>query len=490
MALSGPERPRIPIGAAIRLHAEQDPDRPSITHEGRTVTRIDLELRTNRLARAYEQFGVKQHDLVTIALSNGIEFYEACVACWKLGATPQPVSSRLPSRERQRLVSLADPPIVVGIEESEHPERTCVPPGFEPGPSLSDEPILPDRVGRSWKAPTSGGSTGRPKLIVSGQDGTTLPDSPLGPFGMGLDSVHLVPGPLYHNGPFNFSMQGLFTGNHQVVMSRFDAAASLAMIERYRVQWVLFVPTMMLRIWRLPGEKRSSYDLSSLGGVLHLGAPCPMWLKEAWIEWLGPEKIFELYGGTEAQVFTIISGKEWLEHRGSAGLPTRAGSIKIMSEKGEGLPPGEVGEVWLLPPPDRKTYHYIGAEPKVLDGWESLGDMGWLDEDGYLYLADRQADMILVGGANVYPAEVESALEEHQEVLSSAVIGLPDEEYGNRVHAIVHLSGEVTDKELGAHLAERVAKYKIPKTFERVGSPLRDDAGKVRRSALRSERMG
>lgn len=489
MAISGPERPRVPIGAAIRLHAERDPGRPSITHEGRTVTRIDLERRTNQLARAYEQLGVKQHDLVTIALPNGIEFYEACVACWKLGATPQPVSSRLPSRERQALVGLADPPIVVGIEESEHPERICVPPGFEPGPSLSDEPILPDRVGRSWKAPTSGGSTGRPKLIVSGQDGTTLPEAPLGPFGMGLDGVQLVPGPLYHNGPFNFSMQGLFTGNHQVVMSRFEAAAALEMIERHRVQWVLFVPTMMLRIWRLPEDSRSSYDLSSLGGVLHLGAPCPMWLKEAWIEWLGPEKIFELYGGTEAQVFTIISGMEWLKHKGSAGLPTRAGSIKILNEEGEQLPPGEVGEVWLLPPPDRKTYHYIGAEPKVLDGWESLGDMGWLDEDGYLYLADRQADMILVGGANVYPAEVESALEEHPAVLSSAVIGLPDEEYGSRIHAIVHLSGEVTDQELTSHLAERVAKYKMPKTFERVGSPLRDDAGKVRRSALRSERI-
>ena len=182
----------------------------------------------------------------------------------------------------------------------------------------------------------------------------------------------------------------------------------------------------------------------------------PGWLKQAWIDWIGPERLWELYGGTEAQAFTIISGTEWLAHRGSVGRPL-AGEIRVVDEAGQPVPPGTTGEIYLrraegTPP----TYRYVGAEAKRLDDWESLGDMGWMDAEGYLYLTDRQADMILVGGANVYPAEVEAALESHPRVRSSAVIGLPDEDLGNRVHAIVQVDGDVPDAELVAHLRERL----------------------------------
>jgi bile acid-coenzyme A ligase len=165
--------------------------------------------------------------------------------------------------------------------------------------------------------------------------------------------------------------------------------------------------------------------------------------------------------------------------------------MRVAGPDGAELPPGEVGEIWMRPPPDRTTYRYIGASARARDGWESLGDMGWFDADGYLYLSDRQADMILVGGANVYPAEVEAALDEHPAVLSSCVIGLPDEDYGNVVHAIVELApgAGVTDEDLKAHLAARLVGYKLPRTFERTDRPLRDEAGKVRRSALREERV-
>jgi bile acid-coenzyme A ligase len=474
------------VGTALAWLAARDPHRPAITHGDRTVSRAELDRRTNRLARAYAGLGVAQDHLVTVGLPNGIEFYEACLAVWKLGATPQPVSARLPGREREAIVGLADPPIVVGVEPGTHGDRACVPAGFEPDPGLSDA-ALPDRVAAALKAPTSGGSTGRPKIIVSGQPAVIDPTRPRG-FGQRLDGTQLVPGPLYHNAPFTFSVSALLTGNHLVVLSRFDAARTLELVEQHRIDWMLLVPTMMHRIWRLPGDERLGRDLSSLAGILHLGAPCPPWLKEAWIDWLGPERIWELYAGTEAQGVTTIGGEEWLAHRGSVGRP-QGGRMRICDPDGVELPAGEVGEVWMEVPPDRPpTYRYIGAEARSRDGWESLGDLGWMDTDGYLYLADRMADMILSGGANVYPAEVEAALDEHPHVASCAVVGLPDDDLGHRVHAVVQTTTRVDDDELRAFLAERLVGYKIPRSFEWVDGPVRDDAGKVRRSALRDDR--
>jgi bile acid-coenzyme A ligase len=281
-------------------------------------------------------------------------------------------------------------------------------------------------------------------------------------------------------------------GHHLTVLTRFDAARALAEIERHRVTWVLMVPTMMQRIWRLPEDERTRYDLSSLETVLHLGAPCPVWLKEAWIDWLGPDRIHELYAGTEAQGVTWITGKEWLDHKGSVGRPISGSQMRILDESGDELPAGQVGEVWMLPPGGPgSTYHYIGAQARAIGEWESLGDMGWMDTDGYLYLADRGADLILSGGANVYPAEVEAAIDAHRLVRSSAVIGLPHDDLGETVHAIVDVADHqgLDADALRGHLSDRLVGYKIPRSFEFVREPLRDDAGKVRRSALRADRL-
>jgi bile acid-coenzyme A ligase len=285
-------------------------------------------------------------------------------------------------------------------------------------------------------------------------------------------------------------MAGLMRGNHIVVMSRFDAEQTLRLLDHWRVDWVNLVPTMMHRIWRLPPAVRTRYDLSALRIMLHLAAPCPPWLKDEWIRWLGPERIHELYGGTEAQGTTWITGEEWLTHRGSVGRPLPEYRMKILDPEGRPLPPGEVGELYMLPDSGPgSTYHYIGAAPKSRDGWESLGDIGWLDAEGYVYLTDRHSDMILSGGANVYPAEVEAALDAHPLVRSSCVIGLPDEDMGQRVHAIVDAVGGVAADELRAHALGLLAAYKVPRTFEFVSQPLRDDAGKMRRTALRQERL-
>ena len=251
------------------------------------------------------------------------------------------------------------------------------------------------------------------------------------------------------------------------------------------------VPTMMKRIWRLPEDVRDSYDLSSLQQVWHLAEPCPPWLKQVWIDWLGPDRIFELYAGTEAQAATVITGAEWLTHRGSVGRLT-SGAVMICDPEGRELPSGQEGEVWLRSARERPTYRYIGAAARTREGgWESLGDVGWLDEDGYLYLGDRLQDMILTGGANVYPAEVEAAIQEHPDVLSVAVIGLPDDDMGNIVHAVIEADPQTVSREdLLSFVAERVARYKVPRSVEYTDQPLRNDAGKLRRSSLRAERTG
>ncbi|HWC68260.1 MAG TPA: AMP-binding protein [Acidimicrobiales bacterium] len=478
------------ISFARRLSdlAAADPDRPAVTCGEERLTRAELESAAARLARDLAARGVGVGDMVTIALPNSVDWCVACVAVWKLGGVPQPVSARLPARELGAIVDLAQSRVVLGVEPGTLPGRDCLPFGYRPPAELDDGP-LPDAVSPAWKAPTSGGSTGRPKLIVSGDPGLIDPDVHATHL-IRRDGCTVVPGPLYHNGPAIMACQSLLAGAHVALLPRFDAEGTLAAIEDHRAEVVYLVPTMMKRIIRLPDEVRLAYDMSSLQAVWHVAEPCPPWLKEAWIEWLGPERIFEIYAGTEGQAITVITGQEWLEHRGSVGR-TIFGEIMVADLDGNPLPPGEKGEVWMRSGREEPTYRYVGAEARTLPGgWESLGDIGWFDADGYLYLADRMQDMILVGGANVYPAEVEAALQEHPAVRSCAVIGLPDAEKGSRVHAIVEADAALLDEDdLRAFLAERLATYKLPRTVELVDAPLRDEAGKVRRSALRAERL-
>ncbi len=464
-------------------------DRTAIDHEGDQVTWAEFEARTNRLARAYAALGVKENDFVTIALPNGVEFFEACFATWKLGATPQPVSSRLPKFERDQIIELGQPSLVVGVEPDEYAPTPSLAEGFTPDPALSDAP-LPEVTAASFKAMTSGGSTGRPKLIVSKNPAAW--DTDVDYLEIRNQGSMLVPGPLFHNGPFVWAMVALFKGATVAVTTRFDAEKTLALLDRLKIETVYMVPTMMRRIWALPEAVRSKYDLSNLTALWHLAAPCPPWLKQAFIEWLGAEVIWELYGGTEGQGSTTIQGTDWLTHKGSVGKPVETCEMKIVDEDGNTLPPGEVGEVFLRPLAGQGTsYYYLGAEAKEIEGgWESLGDMGYMDEDGFLYLSDRRSDMVVVGGANIYPAEIEAALDAFPGVRSSAVIGLPDEDMGARLHAIVDIPGGTLDEAaLRDHLAERLVKYKLPKSIEMVTEPLRDDAGKTRRKALREARL-
>jgi len=481
----------IPMADVPRWYAERRAqDTIAVSHGKDALTWDQLERGANARARAFAAKGVKPGDFVAIGLPNSNAFFETTFAVWKCGATPTSLSWRLPRGEAAAVLEILKPALVVG-GEAEWNAPNSLPANFVPE-GLSDEPLT-SPVARYWKAMTSGGSTGRPKVILDHQPAVvdTAAEQLLGiPRGVSL----LNPGPLYHNAPFILSHTGLFAGGRMTGMVKFDAEEALRLIEAHRVQWVNFVPTMMHRIWALPDELRNAYDLSSLQMVFHMAAPMPPWLKERWIEWLGPERIWELYGGTERQGACVISGVEWLAHRGSVGKIGESAALRIIGEDGNDVAAGETGEIYFLPNDGvGSTYHYLGAEPKRRpDGWESLGDIGRLDADGYLYLGDRLADMILRGGANIYPAEVEAALTAHPNVRSCVVVGLPDPEFGQRVHAILELD-EAADVQtvadgMGDFLSDRLSRYKQPESFEAVSAALRDDSGKVRRTLLRDER--
>ncbi|MGV0993871.1 MAG: AMP-binding protein [Mycobacterium sp.] len=479
-----PEVP--PIGTQMSLLAAQNPEAPAVTHAGRTVTRGELESITNRLARGYAELGVAEGDYVTIALPNSIEWVAATVATWKLGAIPQPLSARLPDHEYVGLLELRERALLVGRPDP----RGVVPsvPGdFDPGPATSDAP-LPEAVSPALKSMASGGSTGRPKLIESGNNGRYQGGVVATMMGNQASDTQLVSVPLSHNTGFTSATTALATGQHLVLMSRFDPETFLRLITEYRVNYLATVPTIMQRLLPVYRANPAAYDLSSVSRWWHLAAPCPPSVKEAWIDILGPEVVWELYGGTELQALTFISGTEWLTHRGSVGRVV-SGEMTVLDDDGLPCAPGEVGEIYMRPRPGaRPTYRYIGSTAKHRDGWDSLGDLGWFDDEGYLYLADRRVDMFTVGGRNVYPAEIENALSEHPAVLSCLVVGLPHEDLGQVPHALVHADDSDLDHAaVTAFIAERLAEHKVPRSVEFVDTPLRDDAGKARRTAVRED---
>ena len=336
----------MPMADVPRWFAERKPkDTIAVSHGNDAITWDQLERNANRRARAFAAKGVKPGDFVAIGLPNSNMFFETTFAVWKCGATPTSLTWRLPRGEAAAVLDILKPSLVVG-GQADWNASNSLPIDFVPE-GMSDEP-LENPVARYWKAMTSGGSTGRPKVILDHQPAVTDPAA-VPPLGKPAGASLLNPGPLYHNAPFIVSHTALFYGGRVTGMVKFDAEETLRLIEKNRVQWVNFVPTMMHRIWALPEEVRNRYDLSSLQIVFHMAAPMPPWLKEKWIEWLGPERIYELYGGTEAQGRTVISGVEWLAHKGSVGKIGDGSQLRIIGEDGNDVAPGETGEIYFLP---------------------------------------------------------------------------------------------------------------------------------------------
>jgi bile acid-coenzyme A ligase len=475
-------------------HANRHPQAVAVMHGAAPLTWLQLAQAATRKARALESFGVQVDDRVAISLPNGNDFFEAVFAVWMTGATPVPISARLPAPEIRALMDLASPSAIIASEAIEPPGLRVLPSDW--ASRSNDESPLPAKVSAHWKIIASGGSTGRPKLIVDSAPALTDPSRYMF-FDQGTykdrlgrpNGVFLNPGPLYHNGPFAFSFMNLFSGSTVVGMVRFDPEEMLRLIEAHRVEFAYMVPTMMHRIWKLPAQARTRYDLSSLKAIMHVGAPCPDWLKRRWIEWLGADRVWEAYGSTESIARTMIDGNQWLERPGSVGRFQDGAEGQILDPEGAALPPGQIGELWVKAPPGRApTYSYIGAQPKRQADWESIGDLASMDEDGFVYLSDRRNDLILRAGVNIYPSEIEAAIDAHPDVLSCAVVGLPDGDLGSRVLGIVQLRAEARNhtnaNDLLAFLKTRVSSYKVPAAIEFVEHSLRDDAGKVRRAEL------
>jgi long-chain acyl-CoA synthetase len=338
------------------------------------------------------------------------------------------------------------------------------------------------------------GTTGKPKGISrplpvpAGEDMAPQPFTVL--WGWRPDDVHLLCGPAYHTAPGNYALSHLHEGARVVVMPRFDADTCLQLMETERVTTSHMVPANFVRILEVDWAR---YDRSSIRKILHAAAPCPVPVKRKILDVFPPGTVWEYFGMSEGFV-SAISPEDWLAKPGSVGIPMDGITVKILDEAGSELPPGEVGYIYVSALSGFR-FEYHNAADKNATTWRgdfyTVGDLGSLDEEGFLFIADRRVDLVIRGGVNIYPAEIEGVLAEHPEVVDSAVFGLPDEQMGQRVHALVEVRPRtrVNDEELLAFLAQRLAKFKLPRTIELVGELPREPSGKVLKRQLRDERV-
>lgn len=477
--------------ARIRQLTAETPDRTALVHvdpEGveAVLAWSELDQRSSQLAGALrDERGLGPGDRLAIGLPNTPQFVLSVLAAWKVGAVPVPLRWDLPDWERQRLRE------VVGA--TVHLDETSV--AWIDGTAGRPVPDLPDVVSPSMNGICSSGSTGTPKVILLGWPAVYNEafSTPMVTMWHPVPSpqVVLVLSPMYHTNGFA-TLLSLLGGDELVLLQKFDAARVLDIIGRRRVSTFTATPTMLKRIADVPGIDER--DLSSIEWVLQGAAPMPPSLVDRWAELLAPEKIVMAYGMTEAIGLTALRGDEWMDHRGSVGKGIRGTEVRILGVDGDQLPPGEIGDVYMRSPTyGGSTYLGAAAMPATNDGFATVGDMGWLDDDGYLYLADRRVDLIVSGGANVFPAEVETALIDHPGIADVVVIGLRDEEWGRRVHAVIEPRDPTSPPTLDdvvAFAKSRLAAYKVPKMIEIVDAVPRSAATKVNRGALVAERDG
>ena len=452
----------------------------------RGVSWRELEERANQIARELEVRGVVQGGIVALAMPSCVDHILTTLAIWKLGATLLPMRHDLPAWEFERLIAMAQPLVIVadaGQLSADCPVLSRA--DLDATATRSADP-LPDRVSECVNLIASSGSTGRPKLIVVPARGVVGGDVQSMSSRGDSKATVLVASPLYHVNGFSFAAPTLLEGGRTVLMERFDAALAVELIERHRVTVTIMVPTMLQRIARLDGL--SSERFRSLNRLVYGGAKVPEWVVDRWLQLIEPKAFVFAYGSSERVGSVTMTGEQWPTHRGSSGLP-RDVELSIRDGNGLPVPIGEVGEIYMRPLEPRAMFRYIGAPTPDLtqDGFCSLGDLGSVDLEGYLYVADRRSDMIISGGANVFPAEVEAALSEHPNLVDQVVVAVPDLEWGQRVHAIVQpadLSHSPSTEELRAFCRERLAAYKVPKTFEIVAQIPRSEAGKLNRNAI------
>ncbi|KAA0075045.1 acyl-CoA synthetase [Tardiphaga sp. P9-11] len=500
------------------IHAKTNPDKIAyrMAGSGQALTYRELDERSNRGAQLFRTLGLKAGDHVALLMENRLDFMEICWAAQRAGLYYTAISRYLTQDEIAYIVKDCGARVVITSEKcadvvaplittaADAPMFYLVDgsrPGFRDwNAALASQPATPiaDEVA-GYDMLYSSGTTGRPKGIKRASENNPI-DIP-NPFlkklcadmcGMVSDSIYLSPAPLYHAAPLRFNMMAITLGGTSVIMEHFDAEEFLKLVEKYRITQSQLVPTMFVRMLKLPDEVRLKYDVSSLNGAIHAAAPCPVDVKARMIDWWGPILI-EYYAGSEGNGVTVSNSQQWLSHRGTVGKAV-TGVIKILNEEDQELPVGEIGTVYFADAP-QFTYHNDPEKTKRAynsRGWSTLGDVGYLDDEGFLYLTDRKSYMIISGGVNIYPQETEDVLIGHPDIADVAVFGVPNEEMGEEVKAVVQLhdmsrAGKPLEAELIVFCRKHLSPIKCPKSIDFEAELPRTPTGKLVKRHLRDK---
>lgn len=500
------------------VHAQTQGDKPALimAGSGETVTYLQLDRRSNRAAHLFRSRGMNVGDTVAICMENQLHYFDAVWGAQRAGLTFVVISNRLTAPEIAYILRDSGATMLVTSMALAHlfdalkaecpdVEQLVFGVGDDSDAdivmrSLPDTPIDDERAGNDMLY--SSGTTGRPKGIK-----LPLPEDPdiaasnalvmlaMGAFGLNAQSVYLSPAPLYHAAPLRWCMTVHKLGGTVVVMEKFDPEHALKLIEHYGITDSQWVPTHFVRMLKLPQEVREQYDVSSLKCAIHAAAPCPVPIKQAMIDWWGPV-IYEYYAGSEGNGFTFVNSADWLTHKGTVGKAL-LGTIHICDEDGHDLPPRAEGAIYFE---GGGQFSYHNDDEKTAEaandkGWTTLGDVGWVDEEGYLYLTDRKSFMIISGGVNIYPQEIENLLVTHPKVADAAVIGAPDPDLGEKVLAVVQpldpaSAGDALADELREFMAQSLSRVKLPKQIDFRQELPRHATGKLYKRLLRDEYWG
>lgn len=490
-------------------YANETPDRPAyiMANSGEIVTYGELDRRSNQIAHLLRGSGIQRGDHIAIMMKNCAEFLQVAQGALRAGVIFTPISTHLKQDETAYIItnckaklfiasaSLAE--VATAAAAAAGGLGRCLSvggeiAGFEPLEAHWEQvpatPIGDEFLGAPMLY--SSGTTGKPKGVYWRPHAESIhADHPMAGsvgafFGFGVDTVYLSPAPLYHAAPLHYNLMVLGLGGTSIIMEHFDPMQSLALIERYKATHSQWVPIMFVRMLKLTEAERNRFDLSSMKCAIHAAAPCPIDVKEAMINWWGPV-IVEYYSGSEGNGFTIIDSANWLTHKGSVGQAI-IGQPRILGENGEVLGPREVGDVYFA---DSRPFEYFDEPEKTREafneqGWSTMGDVGYLDEEGFLYLTDRKNFTIITGGVNVYPAEIEGLLITHDKVADVAVFGVPHPEFGEEVVAVVQPmqwddATEETAEELSLWMRERLSGVKVPRRIDFLQELPRMDNGKL-----------
>ena len=509
----------------ISIHAQNMPDRPAfiMASTDEAVSFKQLNDYSNQIAQLARARGLQIGDGIAIFMDNNKYFLEICWAAQRAGLYFTAVSSRLTADEVAYIVKDCGAKILFTSDymKEEAAKLVDMLPNmagmFMAGEAIDGyEAYLPARDGQPAQPVAdetqgmdmlySSGTTGRPKGIRRKLTGNAIdePDALLGLvtmlYGFDHKQIYLSPAPLYHAAPLRYNMAAQQVGTTCIIMENFDPEQALAMIEKHKCTKSQWVPTMFVRMLKLPQDVRNKYDTSSLQTAIHAAAPCPIPIKEQMIDWWGPV-IYEYYAGSEGNGFCQLNSEEWLAHKGSVGTAL-TGILHICDEEGNEVPVGESGSIFFEQPEDAPGFEYYNDPKKTSESrhpvhknWTTLGDVGKLDEDGYLYLTDRKAFMIISGGVNIYPQETENLLITHPKVADVAVIGVPNEDFGEEVKAVVQPAnwadaGDALAEELIAFCKESLSAIKCPRTVDFDKELPRHPTGKLYKRLVRDRYWG